>query len=213
MKRAKKPASASRTKRPGAFAPGDAGVPGGELRIIAGAWRSRRIVFPHAPGLRPTSDRIRETLFNWLGHDLSGFRCLDLYAGSGALGFEALSRGAERVVMVEHNPAVVRVLEENAGRLNANGLQIIRADALEFLQRDNDAAAGRGGRFDVVFLDPPFDAGLPARVLELLPTLLAPGGRVYVEADRLHDLPPAWLLEKRGRAGQVHFQLMRWDAG
>src|SRR4051812_21368219 len=96
----------------------------GEVRIIAGAWRSRRIAFPSIPGLRPTPDRVRETLFNWLGQDLSGFRCLDLYSGSGALGFEALSRGAERVVMVERDAPAFRALEANARLLSATGAEL-----------------------------------------------------------------------------------------
>jgi len=192
---------------------------GGEVRIIAGDWRSRRIVFPEAPGLRPTPDRVRETLFNWLGHDLAGFRCLDLYAGSGALGFEALSRGAERVTMVERNPAVVRALEANAARLGggrADRLKIVRADALEFLRRDRSIAetglaASAGMRFDVVFLDPPFGDGVSAEVLALLPALLATGGYVYVESGGQTELPLPWKADKRGKAGQVHFQLIRWE--
>jgi 16S rRNA (guanine966-N2)-methyltransferase len=195
---------------------------GGDVRIIAGEWRSRRIAFSDAPGLRPTPDRVRETLFNWLGHNLAGFRCLDLYAGSGALGFEALSRGAERVLMVERNPAAVRALAENARQLQAARLEIVRADALEFLrlarrrggQVNGSCGAGEAAtamRFDVVFLDPPFADGLSAGVLAMLPELLADGGRVYVESGRLPELPSSWKVEKRGRAGQVSFQLMRWE--
>ena len=181
----------------------------GEVRIIAGLWRSRKLAFPAAPGLRPTPDRVRETLFNWLGHDLSGFRCLDLYAGSGALGFEALSRGAESVVMVERSPRVARALEQNAAKLVAGGLQIVCADALEFL-RDPGRRAPGALRFDVIFLDPPFAEGVSHAALEKLPPLLAAGGLVYIESGTASDLPPAWQVEKRGRAGQVHFQLMRW---
>jgi len=195
---------------------------GGEVRIIAGEWRSRRIAFPEAPGLRPTPDRVRETLFNWLGHDLAGFRCLDLYAGSGVLGFEALSRGAEKVVLVESGTAVVRALEANATRLGVmttDRLRIVRADALEFLRRASDAlgrtadrTSGRTEtRFDVVFLDPPFDDGVPSDVLALLPALLATGGCVYLESGRPAELLPSWRVTKSGRAGQVHFQLIRWE--
>lgn len=191
---------------------------GGEVRIIAGTWRSRRIAFPEAPGLRPTPDRVRETLFNWLGHDLAGFRCLDLYAGSGALGFEALSRGAEKVIFVESSTAAVRALEANATRLGVMGterLRIVRADALEFLRREGNAAdrtADRTeARFDVVFLDPPFGDGIPSDVLGLLPALLATGGCVYLESGGPAELPPSWKVAKRGRAGQVHFQLIRWE--
>ena len=191
---------------------------GGEVRIIAGEWRSRRIAFPEAPGLRPTPDRVRETLFNWLGHDLAGFRCLDLYAGSGVLGFEALSRGAEKVVLVDSGTAVVRALEANAMRLGVMGtdrLRIIRADALEFLRRASDASGRTADRtetrFDVVFLDPPFDDGVPTEVLALLPALLATGGCVYLESGRPAELLPSWKVTKSGRAGQVHFQLIRWE--
>lgn len=186
----------------------------GEVRIIAGAWRSRRIAFPGAPGLRPTPDRVRETLFNWLGHDLAGFRCLDLYAGSGVLGFEALSRGAERVVMVERSPVVVRALEASAQRLlvppERERLRIVRADALEFLDRGELTASG--ARFDVIFLDPPFGDGVPAGVVERLPALLARSALVYVESPETLEWPAPWVRAKQGKAGQVHFQLLGWDA-
>ena len=185
--------------------------PGGEVRVIAGEWRSRRIAFPEVPGLRPTPDRVRETLFNWLGHDLEGFRCLDLYAGSGALGFEAHSRGASQVFMVENNPVVVRALEANAARFSASRLKIVRADALEFLRRNANGGAVGGTRFDVVFIDPPFDQGVPDEVLSLLPPLLATGGLVYMEAGVQAVVPQSWKTEKQGKAGQVHFQLMRWE--
>lgn len=185
--------------------------PGGEVRVIAGEWRSRRIAFPELPGLRPTPDRVRETLFNWLGHDLEGFRCLDLYAGSGALGFEAHSRGASQVIMVENNPVVVRALEANATRFSASRLKIVRADALEFLRRSANGGAVGETRFDVVFIDPPFDQGVPDEVLSLLPPLLATGGLVYMEAGVQAVVPQSWKTEKQGKAGQVHFQLMRWE--
>ncbi len=189
----------------------------GEVRIIAGTWRSRRIQFPSVEGLRPTPDRVRETLFNWLGHDLEGFRCLDLYAGSGALGFEALSRGAGPVVMVERDGVAYRALEDNAKLLGATDLELIRGDALEFAQRlAGSAESGLAGtssarRFDLVFLDPPFDAGIPDELLLLLRSLLAPGARIYIESGRPVELPEPWVIEKSGRAGQVHFQLLRLE--
>jgi 16S rRNA (guanine966-N2)-methyltransferase len=179
-----------------------------EVRIIGGIWRSRRIAFPDAQGLRPTPDRIRETLFNWLGQDLGGFRCLDLYAGSGALGFEALSRGANRVVFVERGSVVAEALEENATRLQTDRAVVVRADALEFVRRNAREATER---FDLIFLDPPFDTGVPAEVLELLPGLLAPGGQIYLESDRASKWPAPWQVEKSGRAGQVHYQLLRLE--
>jgi len=189
----------------------------GEVRIIAGTWRSRRIQFPSVEGLRPTPDRVRETLFNWLGHDLEGFRCLDLYAGSGALGFEALSRGAGPVVMVERDGVAYRALEGNAKLLGATHLELIRGDALEFAKRlAGSAESGLAGtssarRFDLVFLDPPFDAGIPDELLLLLRSLLAPGARIYIESGRPVELPEPWVVEKSGRAGQVHFQLLRLE--
>lgn len=195
------------TSREGAAEPG-------EVRIIAGEWRSRRIAFPGSPGLRPTPDRVRETLFNWLGHDLSGFRCLDLYAGSGVLGFEALSRGAERVVMVERSPVVIRALQESARRLlnedASDRLKIVRADALEFLERV-DVEPGTV-RFDVIFIDPPFGDGVPAAVIDRLPGLLARSAVVYVESPVAVAWPAPWTQRKQGKAGQVHFQLLGWDA-
>jgi 16S rRNA (guanine966-N2)-methyltransferase len=184
----------------------------GEVRIIAGTWRSRRISFPSVEGLRPTPDRVRETLFNWLGHDLEGFRCLDLYAGSGALGFEALSRGGGPVVMVERDGTAYRALESNAQLLGAAQLELVRGDALEFVKRLAAAAgASSSRRFDLVFLDPPFDAGLPADMLQLLQDLLAPGGRIYLESGCPLEASAPWVVEKSGRAGQVYFQLLRLE--
>lgn len=204
------------TRKAGANSRSPGGRPGGRgvVRIIGGAWRRRHIPFPEAPGLRPTPDRVRETLFNWLGQDLSGFRCLDLYAGSGVLGFEALSRGAAHAVLIEHNPMVVRALEASSALLHAEArLEIIRADTLEFLRR-NGRAAGLADtrRFDLVFLDPPFDAGVPPEVFDLLPAQLAPGARVYLESGCKPELPASWQIEKSSRAGQVHFQLLRLDS-
>ena len=166
------------------------------------------------PGLRPTPDRVRETLFNWLGQDLSGFRCLDLYAGSGALGFESLSRGASHVVLVEYNPTVVRALEASAVLLQpGHRLEIVRADALEFLRRNAGTAGPDGkGLFDLIFLDPPFDSSLPLQLFDLLLPQLALGGCVYLESGRKPELPAGWRVEKSSRAGQVYFQLLRLDS-
>lgn len=175
------------------------------VRIIGGLWRSRLVEFPDAADLRPTPDRIRETLFNWLGQDLTGMECLDLFAGSGALGFEALSRGAASVIMVEKNPAVLRALRDNADRLGATGLTVVRGDALEF-------ARGARSRFDVVFVDPPYRLGMQVAALDLLPGLLAAGGRVYVESDAVFEPPRGWAIFKRARAGRVHFHLLAREA-
>ena len=173
------------------------------MRIIGGAWRSRMIAFPPRRDLRPTPDRVRETLFNWLGQDLTGLSCLDLFAGSGALGFEAASRGARRVVMVENDPAVFRALAASREALAAVPVELMRADALEFLRSD-------AGVHDVVFVDPPFKAGYWPRLALLLPPRLAPGALVYHEGAALPDLPPGWEMWKQGHAGQVHYQLLKW---
>lgn len=173
------------------------------MRIIGGAWRSRQISFPPRRDLRPTPDRVRETLFNWLGQDLTGKSCLDLFAGSGALGFEAASRGARRVVMVERDPATFRALAASRAALDAAAVELKRADALEFLRDD-------GGIYDVVFLDPPFQADYWPRLAPLLPPHLAPGALVYHESAARTALPPGWAVHREGRAGQVVYQLLRW---
>src|SRR6187399_2662816 len=135
------------------------------VRIIAGKWRSRIVHFPAAAQLRPTPDRVRETLFNWLGQRLDGLDCLDLFAGSGALGFEALSRGARRVVMVEKDRKVAEALRESARELGAGDLDVVNADALAWL-------AGARDRFDVAFVDPPYASELAAAALVALPAHL-----------------------------------------
>jgi 16S rRNA (guanine966-N2)-methyltransferase len=173
-----------------------------QVRIIGGVWRSRRIRFPAREALRPTPDRVRETLFNWLGQDLSGKVCLDLFAGSGALGFEAASRGAKRVVMVERDARIFAALQASSAALGAAAVELRRADALEFLRSD-------GTRYDVIFLDPPFgDDHLP-RLLTLLPPHMARGAWVYCESARRSELPAGWESWRNGRAGQVQFQLIR----
>lgn len=146
---------------------------------------------------------MRETLFNWLGQDLSGLRCLDLFAGSGALGFEAASRGAAQVVMVEKNPQVLQALKTNLAKLNCPAVALRGADGLEFARRD-------AGGYDLVFLDPPFQSNLTEQVLALLPPKLTERGRVYVETGAAFSPPPGWQVEKSSRAGQVHYQLLSW---
>jgi 16S rRNA (guanine(966)-N(2))-methyltransferase RsmD len=172
------------------------------VRIVGGAWRSRLVRFPPRRDLRPTPDRVRETVFNWLGQDLTGRACLDLFAGSGALGFEAASRGARRVVMVESDPVVYRALVESCRALGAETVEPRRADALEFLR--SDVAV-----YDVVFLDPPFKAALWPRLAALLPARLAPGALVYYEGAAPPELPAGWEMHRQGRAGQVSYQLLR----
>ncbi len=174
-----------------------------QVRIIGGEWRSRRIGFPDHEGLRPSADRVRETLFNWLGQDLGGRHCLDLFAGSGALGFEALSRGAASVVMVEKSRSVCEALRRNAELLAAKNLQLHCADALEF-------AAATAARFDVVFLDPPFRSELLAQVLPRVASLLRPGAQVYIESAAVFEQSGGWRVKRQGRAGQVHYTLVEY---
>jgi 16S rRNA (guanine966-N2)-methyltransferase len=170
------------------------------VRIIGGEWRSRLVKFPPTMSLRPTPDRVRETLFNWLGQRLDGMRCLDLFAGSGALGFEALSRGAARVVMVERDRATVAALRDNARELAASGLEIVQAEALAFLAGDRE-------KYDMVFLDPPYASDLAQRALDRLAPRLAPGARVYVETAAHLEPGGAWRVLREDRAGQVRYAL------
>lgn len=178
------------------------------IRIVAGQWRGRRISFPDLPGLRPTPDRVRETLFNWLQHDVAAARCLDLFAGSGALGIEALSRGAREVVFVEREAAAAAQLRAELDRLGgADRGRVLHEGARRFL-------ATPGAPFDIAFLDPPFGQGLLASTLPLLASsgLVVPGGLVYVEAERsahAPPLPPGWELLKSKAAGEVGYHLAR----
>jgi 16S rRNA (guanine966-N2)-methyltransferase len=172
-----------------------------KVRIIGGELRSRVITFPDAIGLRPTPDRVRETLFNWLGQTLYGRSCLDLFAGSGALGFEAASRGAERVTMVEKNPAVARALQNNLKNLGICNVFVHAQDGLEFARREKQ-------RYDVIFLDPPFDSDYLPGLLEILPQRLNENGVAYVESGAPLDVPAPWQVLKSGKAGQVHYQLL-----
>ena len=180
------------------------------VRIIAGAWRGRRLGFPATLELRPTPDRVRETLFNWLGQDLTGKRCLDLFAGSGALGFEALSRNAAHVSFVENSASAVDAIRANAAKLGAERHELRRGDALEFLRRTASES------FDVVFLDPPFGAGWLARAMPLLAPCLRPAGLIYLESEASIALPPAaangeWRIVRSARAGAVHYALAQFE--
>lgn len=172
------------------------------VRIVGGTWRSRLLAFPDVVGLRPTPDRVRETLFNWLGQTLDGKSCLDLFAGSGALGFEALSRGAKQVVMVERDTKVIRMLRENAAMLGATRLEIVAADALGFVGRETR-------RFDIVFADPPYGLRLLPGLLAELGACLADDGVVYAESDAAFEAGPDWQVWRSGNAGQVYYCLLR----
>ena len=155
------------------------------------------------PGLRPTPDRVRETLFNWLGQDLSGAACLDLFAGSGALGFEAASRGASRVVMIETDRIALRALEASRAVLGAAQVEVIGGDAEAYVGRARE-------RFDVVFLDPPFRQNAVPGLLACLPRILGARARVYVESATPADAQVNWRELKRARAGGVSYQLFEW---
>lgn len=177
----------------------------GELRIIGGEWRSRKLPVAEVPGLRPTPDRVRETLFNWLQADIAGARCLDLFAGSGALGFEAASRGAREVVMVEADVRAQHNLAANIALLKAQQVQLVRSEALNWLQQPH-------APFDVVFLDPPYASQLLVPSCELLEKHhhLSPRAKIYLEYPAQHDLPqlPAnWQIIRGKKAGQVGYYL------
>jgi 16S rRNA (guanine966-N2)-methyltransferase len=178
------------------------------VRIIAGTWRGRRIHFPDMPALRPTPDRVRETLFNWLQHSISDARVLDLFAGSGALGLEALSRGAKEAVFVEQFPAAARALQEQLDRFGAAAKgRILEMGAARFLRTPREP-------FDVAFLDPPFGTDALAEYVPLLDSgeWLKPGGLVYLENERtagVPALPGHWELLKSKSAGEVGYHLAR----
>jgi 16S rRNA (guanine966-N2)-methyltransferase len=173
------------------------------VRIIGGTWRRRLLKFPDSEGLRPTPDRVRETLFNWLGQELDGWHCLDLFAGSGALGFEAASRGAARVVMIEQSPRVVAALHENAEILrNPVEVEIIRRDAIQYLTSSK-------AKFDLIFVDPPYKKGWIPRLEPLLPGALNEDAAVYVEAEHEIESLGDWRTVRHGKAGEVHFHLLR----
>jgi len=177
----------------------------GRVRIIAGEWRGRRIEIPEGTAVRPTPDRVRETLFNWLRDSLVGARCLDLFAGTGVLAFEALSRGASEAWLVEQDAKLVQALHATADKLGAKP-QIVRRDALAFLREAPPA------RFDFVFLDPPYAAPLDP-FLALLPAWLTRNALVYAERARTDGLPAVqggeWL--KRSHAGAVEYGLLRFE--
>ena len=177
-----------------------------QIRLIAGQWRGRRLAFPRAPGLRPTPDRVRETRVTWLAPDLPGARCLDLFAGSGALGLEARSRGAREVVLVDRNPQVIDHLRAELTRIGMDSVFCQPAAALDWL-------AGNERPFDIAFIDPPFGDALWETVLAALDRTGAvrPGGKVYVEMPRGRDpiLPAGWSVWREGRAGELRYRLLQ----
>ena len=180
----------------------------GTVRIIGGRWRGRRLPVADLPGLRPSGDRRRETLFNWLQAHIRGARCVDLFAGTGVLGLEAASRGAERVVLVEQAARAVRAIQESVEALNDGAeISVVRGDALRWLESCGAAS------IDIAFVDPPFGSGLAARALERLAVngCLAPGGLVYLETP--HDAPaeisPEWRVVRDKRLGEVRMRLLK----
>ncbi len=181
--------------------------PAGEVRLIGGLWKRSKLAVPDRPGLRPTPDRVRETLYNWLGQDLAGWQVVDAYAGSGALGFEAASRGASRVVLIEHDATLVHTLLAAAQRLGATDrVQVQRADAQAWL-RGQPAQA-----WDLVLLDPPFGLGLDGPALQAAGRVVRDDGWIYLESgqplDESHAAAAGLRLHRHGRAGLVHFHLL-----
>jgi 16S rRNA (guanine966-N2)-methyltransferase len=197
--RMNKPTTSGRRSAPAAAVAGN-------VRIIGGRWRGTRLQVPRKPGLRPTADRVRETLFNWLMPVLAGAKVLDLFAGSGALGLEAVSRGAASARLVEADPQLAQALQATASRLDAGGqVRVHRGDALAWLR------CGEETGFDIAFVDPPFDANLWPAVLELLPARMAADAWLYLEtpAALAPELPPEWALHRESGTREVRYALYR----
>jgi len=182
----------------------------GQIRLIGGQWRGRKLPVPDSPGLRPTTDRVRETLFNWLAPSMVDARCLDCFAGSGALGLEALSRYAARATLLEVERGVAQQLQKNLATLKAGNAQVVNTNTLAFL-------AQTGTPHDIVFVDPPFRKGLLEETLTLLESngWLADDAMIYVESEVENDLPPvpvSWQLHREKIAGQVAYRLYHREA-
>jgi 16S rRNA (guanine966-N2)-methyltransferase len=179
----------------------------GEVRIIGGQWKRSKLSVLSKPGLRPTPDRVRETLFNWLGQDLSGLRCVDVFAGSGALGFEAASRGAQDVLLIEQDAQLTANLQSNKTRLKADNIRIQRGDGIAILR------SLPKGSIDVIFLDPPFDSGLFIESIQAAAVVLSAQGAIYLEAPESWDddrlIAVGLKVVKQGKAGAVHFHLLK----
>jgi 16S rRNA (guanine(966)-N(2))-methyltransferase RsmD len=182
------------------------GKPAGEVRIIGGQWKRSKLPVADKAGLRPTPDRVRETLFNWLGQDLTGWRCVDAFAGTGALGFEAASRGAQQVTLIEQDAALVAQLRKIKEQLQAEAVQVQRGDGIAALKAWPAASA------DLVFLDPPFDANLFDAALQAAARVAAAGGYIYLEAPRpwSEEMLAPWglTLQRHLKAGAVHAHLL-----
>jgi 16S rRNA (guanine966-N2)-methyltransferase len=180
-------------------------APAREVRIIGGQWKRTKLPVRDKPGLRPTPDRVRETLFNWLGQDMTGWRCIDVFAGTGALGFEAASRGAKQVLLVEQDPELVDLLRATQAKLQAQAVEVRRGNGLSVLASSQE-------RFDAVFLDPPFDAKLWDKALQVASTAVAEHGAIDLEApvewtdEQL--VPFGLVVERHLKAGAVHAHLL-----
>ena len=180
-------------------------APSGQVRIISGLWRGRKLPVHDAEGLRPTTDRVKETLFNWLAQDIPHARCLDLFAGSGGLGFESASRQADKVTMLEMNPQAFAQLKTNIAALKASNIEAVNTDTLAYLKQPGQA-------YDVVFIDPPFRQGLLHETVQLLEQngWLAANAMIYIESEKelpLTELPESWQLYREKLAGQVCYRL------
>ena len=201
------PAAPAAPKKNAKDKPATAPKGAGEIRIIGGQWKRTRLPVAQRPGLRPTPDRVRETLFNWLGQDLAGWRCLDAFAGTGALGLEAASRGAEAVLLVESDATLAAQLETLRQRLQAEAVRVQRGDGLSVLQQ------AVPGSLDLVLIDPPFDGDLFGKALHAAARAVGPEGYVYLEAPRAwadEELAAAGLAVHRHlKAGAVHAHLLR----
>ena len=203
-------ASLDHSKKPGRAPGAQRGSQTRVLRIIGGTWRGRKLRFPPSPEIRPTPDRVRETLFNWLGPRVPGARCLDLFAGSGALGLESLSRGAAQVTFVERDAAAARELNARLSEWGASGARVEQSDALRFL---GATGSPLNDLFNIVFLDPPFGSDLLGQAAEGLEKggFLTPGALIYVECaarNGLPPLPPNWTATKAKQAGEVGYHLL-----
>ena len=188
--------------------------PQNQLRIIGGKWRGQKLSFANAEGLRPTGDRIRETLFNWLTPVISGAHCLDLFAGSGALGIEALSRGAMSATLIEKNRTAITLLQQSCAQLHADNADIVQMDALDWLKNTKPSSQKPTKLFDVVFLDPPFTTELLQPCCDLLQQhgLLANNAHIYIEMDSQQSAPitsPSWNPLREKTSGQVTYRLYR----
>ena len=184
----------------------------GRLRIVAGKWRSRLLNIAQVQGLRPTPERIRETLFNWLAPQIHGARCLDLFAGTGALGFEALSRGAASATFIEKSRGAAAMLNEACDELGADNAHIECRDAFDFLR------SGSSERFNLVFLDPPFADDSLSELCRLLMEhqWIAGGAQIYLEQEKTHappDLPDGWVIANEKIAGNVRYSLLNTNSG